>query len=401
MKKIFTLFIFPLTISMLAIFPASAQTPITIVAADMPIPTGPINVDDITGLSAGEVPATNAFWDYSNFFGNDRVSADYYPEFVPFFLDAGVDVYRGMTKNINAGFGYQIYQEFDFNANGVYDVGVDVEGGGNTLLPFTGNINDSIFIPAQREIASVPRRIIEFPFTENSSWSSSSRRVTDIIINIPDFGLNYAPLQHAYTWVRQDTIVGWGKMRVYTPDGPSISYDVLMDQIEEYTLDSFYLNGAPAPSALLNAFGITQGQKTEEANRYNFYRKGDFGYLASHYFGDDDTFTNVINSYVGTDNIETAPPSAVIDRATYSTLLYPNPTTGSEINIKVMGGHFEPSGYQVFDAMGRLVKQGALQTNGSEFQVKLGEPLPKGFYLIQLKDRQMRSILSEQFEVAN
>jgi hypothetical protein len=51
--------------------------------------------------------------------------------------------------------------------------------------------------------------------------------------------------------------------------------------------------------------------------------------------------------------------------------------------------------------MGRLVKQGSLQANGSEFQVRLGEPLPNGTYLIQLKDRQKRSMLSEQFEVAN
>jgi hypothetical protein len=337
MKKIFTLFIFPLTISLLAIFHTSGQTPATITADDMPPPIGPYNYDNVSGLLSGETPANDGTWDYSGISANTPTTASYYPEFVPFFVDAGVDAYRSFNKNLNAGFAYQIYQEFDFNENGVYDIGVDIEEDSNTLLPFTGNINDSIFLPAQREIVSVPRRIIEFPFSENSAWSSSSRRVTEMVINVPAFGLNYAHFEHAYTWVRKDTIVGWGKMRVYTPDGPSISYDVLMDQISEHTVDSFYLGGMPAPPALLDAFGILQGQKTEIVHRYNFYRKGSFAYLASLYFGADDTFTNALEAYISTDGIETAPPSAVIDQATYATLLYPNPATGGELNIKVMG----------------------------------------------------------------
>ncbi|MBK8565381.1 MAG: T9SS type A sorting domain-containing protein [Saprospiraceae bacterium] len=390
-----------LVFSVLAGFSAFGQTAITITAADMPVPTGPYNLDRITGLVPNAVPATNAVWDYATAFGNMPDIADFNPEFIPFFLDAGVDVYRLLFKNLNPNFGYEIYQEFDFNANGIDDIAVDVVEQNYTLQPFTGNINDSIFIPAQSKIVSTPRRIVEFPFTANSAWSSSSRRVTDMVFNIPAFGLNYAPVQHAYTWVRHDSIVGWGKMRVYTPDGPSIDYDVLMDKISEHTVDSFYLNGTPAPAALLTAFGVDQGQKTEETYRYNFYRKSSFGYLASFYYETDETFTNVFNAFIGTDGLETAPPSATVENISYATVLYPNPSAGSELNIKLMGGQFELGSYEVFDAMGRLVKQGQLQANGSDVQVQMGEPLRSGNYYIQLKDKQLRSIATQQFEVIN
>jgi hypothetical protein len=310
-------------------------------------------------------------------------------------------VYRTLFKNFNADYGYEIYQEFDFNENGVYDIGVDILAQNNTLQPFTGNISDSIFIPAQSKIVSVPKRVVEFPFTANSAWSSDSRRVTDMVFHVPAFGLNYTPAQHVYHWVRQDSIVGWGKMRVYTAAGPSIDYDVLMDKISEYTLDSFYLNGAPAPSALLTAFGVVQGQKTEHNNRYNFYRKGSFGYLASFYYETDNTFTNLFSAYIGTDGLETAPLSAVVERVSYAMVLYPNPSAGSELNIKLVGGQFKLENYEVFDAMGRLVRQGQLEARGSDFQVSMGEPLPNGNYVIQLKNKELRSVATQQFEVIN
>jgi hypothetical protein len=378
---------------------AFGQTPITITAGDMPVPTGPYNLDIITGLVSNVTPETNGVWDYGTVFGNTPDLATFYPETIPFFTDAGVDAYRILFKNFNTNFGYEIYQEFDFNQDGIDDIAVDVVEQNNTLQPFTGNFSDSIFIPAQSKIVSVPRRIVEFPFTANSAWSSSSRRVTDMVLNVPAFGLNYAPVQHAYTWVRHDSIVGWGKMRVYTPNGPSIDYDVLMDRISEHTVDSFYLNGAPAPLALLTAFGVSQGQKTEETYRYNFYRKGSFGYLASFFYDTDATFTNVSAAFIGKDGLETAPPSGVIENVSYATLLYPNPLAGSELNIKMMGGPFEPVSYEVFDALGSLVKEGRLDAKGGEFQVYFGEPLPNGNYYIQLKSKDSQMVATQAFEV--
>jgi hypothetical protein len=372
---------------------------ITITAADMPAPAEPYTVDVVTSNLPAVTIGNNAAWNYATVYGNSPITADFYPEYVPFFTNAGVDIYRFLLKNMNSDFGYNTYMEFDFNNAAIDDIGVDVPAQEYTLQPFTGNINDSLFIPAQSYLVPAPHRIVEFPMTANSAWSSSSRRYTDMIFNVPAFGLNNAPLRHAYTWVRNDSIVGYGKMRVYTASGPSIDYDVLMDRVEEYTLDSFYLYGSPAPVQLLTVFGATQGQLTEQNYRYNFYRKGSFNYLASFYYADDASFGTPLAFYVTQDGLETATASAVGEKASYATVLYPNPCAGSEINVKVLGNHFDIEKYRITDQMGRLVRQGQTEATGDGVRVRLEAALPTGQYHISLMDRDLRSVVSEIFEV--
>ncbi|MBL7729499.1 MAG: hypothetical protein JNM68_17515, partial [Dinghuibacter sp.] len=114
---------------------------------------------------------------------------------------------------------------------------------------------------------------------------SESRRVVNFNLNVAAYGLNNAPAQHVWTVYREEKIVGYGKIRVYHPDGPSQYYEVLKSEVTEYAIDSFYLYGKPAPDALLKAFGAEQAQKINIDNRVNFYRKGSFNYLFSLYLG--------------------------------------------------------------------------------------------------------------------
>lgn len=371
---------------------------ITITAADIPAPTGPLYYDNITALVTNPTLTANGYWDYSSYFGNTPDFAAYYPETIPFFTDAGVDIYRQGFKYMNANLGYQIYQEYDFNSNGVDDIAMDIVEQHYSLQPLTGGAADSQFIPSQSYIYNQPRRILEFPMTANSAWSSSSRRTVEMIFNVPTFGLNNANVTHAFTLVRKDTIAGWGKARVYTPSGPSIDYDVLIDKSIDYAVDSFYLGGAPAPPALLSAFGVSQGQITQKAYRYNFYRKGSFGYLVGFTYTDD-AFSNLQFAFVSTDDIETATASAVSEKISYATVLYPNPCAGSEINVKVMGTHFDIEKYLITDQMGKLVRQGQTENLGDGVKVRLNETLPTGQYYVSLLDKNLRSVVSEKFEV--
>jgi hypothetical protein len=141
MQKKFTHKIHLLLFATLISWYSAHSQAITIEAADMPVPMANYNFDNIIGL-VPSVPtiAQDAQWDYSTYFGNDPDFAAYLPETIPFFTDAGVDVYRGLFKYINTSFGYQIWQEFDFNENGIDDIAVDVPFQSNTLQPFTGNL---------------------------------------------------------------------------------------------------------------------------------------------------------------------------------------------------------------------------------------------------------------------
>lgn len=384
-----------------AVFAAQTQgQAITITAADMPVPSGPSYYDDITALVTSPTVTENGFWDYSDKFGNLQDFAGYYPETIPFFTNAGIDLYRQRSKYLNSDFVYFTYQEYDFNAGGVYDAGLDVLEQRYSLAPITGNPNDSLIIAAQSYLYNQPLQLLEFPMTAKSTWSSNSRRTVEMTINVPAFGLNNAPLTHAFTWVRQDSIVGWGKVRVYTPNGPSIDYDVLIDKSSEYAVDSFYLAGAPAPSALLSAFGVAQGQHTQKSNRLSFYRKGSYSYLVGFQYNDD-AFTDIQYAFVNTDNIETATASAVVEKATYATILYPNPSAGSEINVKVLGSELGIAQYRVTDLTGRTICQGKTEENGDGIQVHFNELLSNGQYFITLMDKDLRNVLSEKFEVTH
>ncbi len=270
MKTRILLFSFWASISM-----SFAQTPITINASDIPIP-GTFN---IMSLTAANPPAatvgTNQNWDYSTFSTTNTSTNVYEPETDPFFTNAGVDVYYNSFKTLSPSLalGYNMSFEFDFNANAVEDKGLYVYAGSYTLGNITGNNNDSLKIPTQKQLFNQSRKVFQFPATANSAWTSSSRSAVDFTITAAAFGLNNTPAKHVFHYTRKDSVIGWGKLSVHTPNGGSIPYDVLMIQSENYAIDSFYLAGAPAPAALLTAFSVAQGQKTEIGHLRSFHRK--------------------------------------------------------------------------------------------------------------------------------
>ncbi|MBL0085105.1 MAG: hypothetical protein IPP37_22890 [Saprospiraceae bacterium] len=75
----------------------------------------------------------------------------------------------------------------------------------------TGNPKDSIIFEEQKYILSKPRVILDFPVTKGYRHKSVSRRVAKFKINIPAFGLNYAPVQHVANVIREDTLTAWGQ----------------------------------------------------------------------------------------------------------------------------------------------------------------------------------------------
>lgn len=376
-----------------------AQTPITIGAADVPIP----GVFNITSLTAANPPAptigANQTWDYSAYTTTNVFTNDYQAETDTFFTNAGIDVYYDAFKVMSPtlGLGYNTSFEFDFNANGIEDKGLYVYGISNTLGSITGNNNDSLKIPTQKSLLSQPRKFMEFPVTANSAWASDSRRAVNFTITASVFGLNNAPAQHVYHYLRKDSVIGWGKLSVHTAGGSSIPYDVLQIQSENYALDSFYLAGAPAPAQLLNAFSVSQGQKTQIAYMRNFHRKGYFNYLVRFSYGEDNTYTNVASSFYHTDNLTTV---GIEDEVAYSTLIFPNPANGNEIFFQMLGKNVLASQYSITDIQGKRIYEGNSEEMGAgNLKLYLPENIENGLYFIQIKDADNQTLTTEKIEI--
>lgn len=392
MKKQITLFS-----SLLLAATAFSQTAITINATDMPIP-GTFNLDEITSTNPPNASlGNNQTWNYASYFGNAPAQNIYYPETVPLFINLGIDVYINASKAITPNLSYDISNELDFNANKVEDKGVYVYAQGYGLDSFTGNTADSLVFPVQGYVFAQPRTILSFPFTANSAWHSTTRAAVDFNLTVTAYNLNKTPGKHVYHTIQNDSIVGWGKLTVHTANGSSIPYDVLMDRVERYAIDSFYLAGSPAPAALMSAFGITQGQKTDVRYMYNFYRAGSFNYLMRLYFGSDNTYSAIQTAWIHTDNLTT---TDVETAPAYSTLLYPNPTNGSQLNIQVLGKNIALTQYAVIDMMGRVVQTGKPQITGSEsVSILLADNLVNGNYVIKVQDSDNQTVVIEKFDL--
>lgn len=392
MKKIATLF------ALLPVASVMYGQAITINATDMPVPTADYNMMIISSTSAPvPVVGTSSLWDYSTYSGTATVNS-YPAETNPFFTAAGIDVYASGFKTLTTGLGYDLFSEIDFNATNIKESGIEIERQEYDLFDFTGSTSDSLIFPAQTKLLTTPRVIIQFPMTAGSSWTSYSRHVTDFFLTVASASLSNTPGQQVYYTHRTDTICGWGKLKVYTASGASIQYDVLMDKVAQYNVDSFYLAGSPAPPTLLTAFGLTQNQKNDSNYRYHFFRKGSFNYLMSFSFGSDATYTTPVGKFVHTDNITPAGVSG-LDNG-YATVVFPNPSMGNFINLLVQGRGMADANYFVTDITGRTIKSGRVEMLQGAAHIEFDEQLSAGNYTINLFDKDNNRIVSESFSVS-
>ena len=391
MKKLFTF------LAVLPLATAAFGQAITINATDIPVPSS-FNCQDLsTSPLANPSMGASQVWNYGTYSGTAFVNT-YVPETIPAFTSLGVDVNLSGSKTLTTGFIYYMNSEFDFNSTAVNDVGVAMQAQGYDLSSFTTVITDSLNFPAQNVIASTPRIIMKFPFTANSSWESNSRRAVNFELTVASAMLDHTPGQHVFYTYRKDTITGWGKMTVHASSGASIQYDVLVDRITQYNTDSFYLAGAPASPTLMSAFGIAQNQTNDYNCRYNFYRKGYYNYLYSIYYGNDVTFTTPQNQYQHIDGLT----AAGIDdlKNSFTTVVFPNPATGNELNIMVSGKNDIKGSYVVTDMAGRTVQGGNVTQVNGMLHIALDNNLVNGNYIINVIGTDNTPVFTEQFSVA-
>jgi hypothetical protein len=240
-------------------------------------------------------------------------------------------------------------------------------------IQLTGNPKDSCIFPEQFLVYGNPGMFMPFPSTMSSSWHTDHRNVLNFQLTIASFGLNKTPCQKATHIVGVDTIVGWGKMRVPTSLGPSLAYEVLLVRRMTTFTDSFYMAGTPAPTALLNAFGVSQGQKSY-SGRYLFWRvNARYPLLMLNFIGSD--FSKVKEAYYdGT--AEYDPNYGFEDLQNSGKItIYPNPVSDKLFieSDKIF------SGYSIYNSVGKLLYNGIILQNTIELK-----EMPKGLYFVKL-----------------
>lgn len=381
-----------------------SQAPISLNYSDFPVAVGTYTYNLIPGAN---VPApasgTNQIWNYAALTSTDNQTLTYWEEIDPFYTAEGIDIYVSFFKELSPALalGFKTFSELDLNEEGFAEEGIYVEEQSYPLGALTGNNSDNLSFPLQGFILNAPRQVMQFPMTAGSAWESTSRRAYNFTLKVTAFGLNNTPGQLVSTFVRKDSVVGWGKLRVYTPDGPSVPYDVLMNRTIQHSVDSFFLGGAPAPPALLNAFSVTQGQQSDVTHQYNFYRAENLNFLLRFNYENDNTFTTPENVLVNTDNLSADPSSTGdLQVATYSTVLFPNPSNGQRINLLIQGKTVAEASYTLTDVLGKTVQSGAAQPlSGNTLSFQVASELPAGTYILNVHDTAHHLIASEPISI--
>jgi Secretion system C-terminal sorting domain len=390
MKKSATLLVF-----CLATLGVSSQTPFAINSANFPVFSTQLFARTSSPSGSNLVPAANGYWDFSANHGTAMATNAYTLETDPFYTSAGINVYIDDFKALNANLGYIIFYELDFNSGGVEEKGIYLNEQRYGLGGLTGNTNDSLIFPFQGAVYPNGRKLMQFPASYQSGWHTKSRRVVDFNLTVTAAGLHNTPFQHVFTIFRTDTIVAWGKMRVYANGAPSIAYNVLIDKNAQYAIDSFFVGGQPAPAALLTPFGMAQGQQTSLTNRYLVYREGNSTPLAVLNYGANN-FTTAVNLFTDTENLTTTGLETPL-KADYATTLFPNPSSTGQINLHIMGNAPKLSTYTVTDQLGRIVQSGPAVQEAEILTLQFNGQFPNGLYVLQVQDDKKQTVITEQF----
>jgi Secretion system C-terminal sorting domain len=374
---------------------AFSQSPFTITASNFPVfglqkYSGPHTFNGAT-LST----SANGVWDLSAYSGSGIQQTNYLIETLDVFTQAGVDVYLSDVKALTPALGYEMDSELDFNTDGVFDKGFYVGAQAYSLAAFTGNNNDSLTFPLQGALVSSARQIMQFPATHTTAWSSQSRRVVDFNLTVGAAGLNKTPCKHVFTIFRTDTIAGWGTLRVYANGAPSVPYGVLVNRSVQFAVDSFFVGGPPAPPALLNAFGITQGQKTDIINRLTAYREGHSMPLAVVFF-ENSNFTTPTVIYTDSENLTTTATHSP-ENLQYTTLLYPNPSADGVVHLQIAGDAPTIRTCEIIDLEGRVLQRSHADLQGNAIHLAVDNHIANGAYFLRVLDDKKQTVITEQF----
>ena len=394
-------------------FSLTITAQITIRRADFAVTSSPTTLDSSRYKAltkTGAVVPTlgnNQTWDYTNLKDSSiNVYTDYYIPTAAF--GATPTAYSTATLAHNYNSVFQIFQypsrSYErIDADGYVELGSITNGAKFSISAISGGATDTLYFPAGTYAYSPPHAFVKFPITANSSWNETSKVPVDFQLSVAAFGLNKTPGQKVTTIISQDTVVGWGTLKLKNPaGGAASSFAVLLERKNETYIDSFFVNGAPAPAQLLGAFGLVQGSKTVYSTQYSFRGIG-FSEPAMQMYvnvnsGAISYISRAVNIALGltTNNRE------VTDVA-IATKVYPNPAHTEGVNFEFNKTTDAQWNIMVYNATGQIISINPIngQIGTTTRHVALDRNLPAGTYFYNLLDEHSRIRANGQFLFMN
>ena len=281
---------------------------------------------------------------------------------------------------------YQYIANFQrgFSAGGYYEYGEHVK---RQAIHAPTGANDSLIFIAQDVVYSSPDQIIKFPATYGTTWSSSYNLSFAFALDVALLMYTNEPGNIKQYVTETDTVTGWGQMKVKKTDGTSGGYQLVLQVRKKIvTIDSFFINGAPASSTVLTGFGVTQGSRSVQ-HFVNYYRPNEAYPLASVGYTDT-TYTTVSGATTLAQDFTSDLSTGIKElSATQAINIYPNPAKGTGINISVPAAQDGNWSYELYDVTGAQVQAGKLDLSNinTTVHLSLSDNIATGTYYISLK----------------
>lgn len=227
---------------------------------------------DLSSITAPPTTGPNQVWDYSNINLVNSTTQTPVAGNHASFPEANLVI---TTNEVELGLlpvtinFYEVLNEDEYSTLGRITSPVSAN-----LEPLTGNNMDMIELNGTVNVYEDHLYKYKFPVDYEDYWSSLVNFREDFLLTIQSFGLNQTPGQRVLNLTNINRVLGWGTLSLPNPDGGApISIEALLFKEESITIDSLYLGGAPAPPALISAFGLQQGDITTSVE-YRFIAKG-------------------------------------------------------------------------------------------------------------------------------
>ncbi len=254
-----------------------------------------------------------------------------------------------------------------------------------------GGPDDSLGFPAQDILYSSPRTELKFPMTYGTNWTTTSRYTTNFTVTFAFLSLSGVPAQRVTSYTMQDSVIGWGKMKVKNAAGDTTTYmDVLQVKTIHTAQDSFYLAGSPASPTLLAGFGLVQGMITNLFEE-NFYRPNEVTPLLKVEYSDS-TYTTPVSGEVHMQRL--AMPTAVENLSLANDIkVYPNPVTDHNISIDLPKSQNISWNYELINVAGQVVATSSLQPNNGHVSIQLSSAITPGLYYLRLNNENKQTCI--------
>ena len=270
-------------------------------------------------------------------------------------------------------------------STGIIQYGENLPPQKYSITNLTGGSTDTISIAPQNITYSQGvRKVIVFPATYHSTWTSSYDRSMNFTLSDSAVGLSNIPCVRKTFTTEIDSVVGWGKMKVKTLAATMSGYmNVLQVKSWIISSDTFFINGVYAPDSDLAPFNLRQATP-DTMQRVYYYRVGEVSPLLDvEYYGNFDTL------YYGTVHVQRLAQGVNVSQVNKADGInvYPNPVAGHRVSIDMPAASDGKWTYDIINMNGQKVASSSLSVTNGQTHLDIQLPaLSSGIYYLLVKN---------------